>query len=122
MVTDYNGEWNKVLVWRNLDQIRGIAVSPSTGYMFWSCWGDNPHIGRAGMDGTDPVLLMQKEEGMVIEQPTALVIDHFANRLYWVDAVGKSLHVMTFSGHDRILREGDEQLRFALQMDLFEDR
>lgn len=36
-----------------LDEPRAIAVDPSRGLIFWTDWGVNARIERAGMDGND---------------------------------------------------------------------
>jgi hypothetical protein len=36
-----------------LDEPRAIAVDPSAGLIFWTDWGENARIERAGMDGKD---------------------------------------------------------------------
>ena len=41
-----------MLVKTGLQEPRGLAVHPFRGWLFYTDWGDNAHIGRLGMDGT----------------------------------------------------------------------
>ena len=36
-----------------LDEPRRVAMDPLKGYLFWTAWGDQPHVARAAMDGTN---------------------------------------------------------------------
>jgi hypothetical protein len=38
---------------------RGLEVFPQKGLLFWTDWGDTPHIGSMGMDGTNPKIIIQ---------------------------------------------------------------
>lgn len=59
-VTNYDGSNEATLLWRNVDwNLRAVAVSPRTGYIFWSNCGADPHIGRANMDGSHATLLFK---------------------------------------------------------------
>lgn len=50
-MSDFNGGMRKVLFQDALDEPRAIAVYPSEGWMFWTDWGQEAKIERAGMDG-----------------------------------------------------------------------
>lgn len=50
--------------------------------MYWSDWGDKPHIGRAGMDGSNPHVIINSSLGW----PNALSISHESKELYFADA------------------------------------
>jgi hypothetical protein len=39
------------LIDKNLDEPRAIAVDPSAGLIFWTDWGAEARIERAGMNG-----------------------------------------------------------------------
>ena len=45
-VSDLNGNYRKILIQNGLSEPRAIAVDPFSGYMFWSDWGEIPHIGK----------------------------------------------------------------------------
>ena len=50
--------------------------------MYWTDWGKQPRIERAGMDGSDRHVIVHNE----INWPNGLVIDYTADRVYWTDA------------------------------------
>lgn len=66
-----------------LKKPRGIVVHPTTGYLFWTDWSENPSISRSNLDGTEVKLLFNKP---IIQWPNGITIDHIAERIYWVDA------------------------------------
>lgn len=51
--------------------------------MFYSDWGDSPHIGRSGMDGSERMVIIGSD---ILGWPNALAVDLIADRLWWVDA------------------------------------
>lgn len=51
-------------------------------YLYWSDWGDNPHIGRIGMDGTNRSVIVEDK----ITWPNGLTLDFVNDRIYWADA------------------------------------
>jgi sugar lactone lactonase YvrE len=65
--------------------------------MFWSDWGDNPHISRASMDGKQKLLFIKENIGW----PNGLTIDYPSKRLYWVDAKLKVIDSILLNGQDR---------------------
>lgn len=50
-MADFNGDMRKTLIKSVLEEPRAIAVYPSEGWMFWTDWGQQAKIERAGMDG-----------------------------------------------------------------------
>ena len=50
--------------------------------MYWTDWGQAPHIGKAGMDGSGPRVIFNKTLGW----PNALTIDYASQTLFWADA------------------------------------
>lgn len=87
----------KVLLIDNIDAPRSVVVLPQLGTMFWTDWGDIPHIGRASMDGTNQRNII--ETG--ITWPNGLTIDIFTERIYWVDARHKKIESANYDGSDR---------------------
>ena len=51
-------------------------------YIFWSDWGEEAKIVRAGMDGSARKNVITTK----IEWPNGLVVDYKDARLYWLDA------------------------------------
>lgn len=65
--------------------------------MFWSDWGPNPMIERAGMDGSERQAIVTHK----LQFPNGLAIDSAKNRLYFVDGGTKSLEHVNFDGTGR---------------------
>jgi len=51
-VSTLSGSMRKILI-SNVQEPRALQLHPSKAIMFYTDWGQNPHIGRANMDGTD---------------------------------------------------------------------
>lgn len=60
----------------SLDEPRAIAVDPSEGLLFWTDWGKEPKIERAGLDGSARRVLVS--EGL--QWPNGLALDLLARR------------------------------------------
>lgn len=97
-VSDLNGKTRKVLIWDQLDQPRAIAVDPLNGYMYWTDWGENPKIERAGMDGSNRKSLVERDG---IYWPNGLTIDYDEGKVYWVDANYHYINRMNTDGSGR---------------------
>ena len=50
--------------------------------MFWSDWGENPKIERAGMDGSHRSVIISE----TVRWPNGLTLDIVMNKVYWIDA------------------------------------
>ncbi|XP_029103120.1 low-density lipoprotein receptor-related protein 1B-like isoform X3 [Scleropages formosus] len=81
-IAQLNGMYRSVVMSQGLDQPRAIAVHPVKGYMFWTEWGQTPGIGRARLDGSDKVALVNSG----VAWPNGITIDFEENKLYWCDA------------------------------------
>uniref|UniRef100_A0ABM0MCB5 Prolow-density lipoprotein receptor-related protein 1-like n=1 Tax=Saccoglossus kowalevskii TaxID=10224 RepID=A0ABM0MCB5_SACKO len=81
-VSKLDGRFRKVLINKELDEPRALALDPFNGYMYWTDWGAKPYIGRAGMDGSDVTRLVTEKLGW----PNGLTIDYGSQRIYWADA------------------------------------
>ena len=66
----------------DLEEPRAIAVYPEKGWLFWSDWGENPRIERAGMDGSHRSVIVDKS----VRWPNGIALDLASDRIYWVDA------------------------------------
>lgn len=77
--------------------LRGIAVTPVHGYMFWSDWSTySPSISRANLDGSNVKVLRGKP---MVYWPNGLAIDNDAYRVYWVDADLDAISRCDFDGN-----------------------
>ncbi|XP_043277982.1 vitellogenin receptor-like isoform X2 [Venturia canescens] len=91
------GEYCAVIVSESLDMPRGLALYPLNGEMYWSDFGEKPHISRAGMDGKGGERLVSED----LEWPNGLAIDYPSRRLYWVDAKRQTVESIRLDGGDR---------------------
>nr|XP_045620165.1 low-density lipoprotein receptor-related protein 6-like [Procambarus clarkii] len=88
-----------VLFWQDLDQPRAIALVPAEGLMFWSDWGENPKIEKAGMNGDSSTrqVIVQDE----IFWPNGLTVDYEQRVIYWADAKLNYIASVDFDGKRR---------------------
>jgi sugar lactone lactonase YvrE len=97
--TKYSGADNgpKTLL-SDQDEPRAIVVDPiKTMRLYYTDWGSNPHIGSAGLDGSDARRIF---EGPEVAWPNGLTLDLLHRRLYWVDAKLHILSSIDTSGND----------------------
>ena len=52
-VSKLDGRYRKVLL-NDISELRSLQVFPSKGYLFYTDWSQGAHVGRLGMDGSDP--------------------------------------------------------------------
>nr|XP_025041567.1 low-density lipoprotein receptor-related protein 2-like [Pelodiscus sinensis] len=64
-----------------LDQPRSLVLQPLPGLMYWSEIGDRPQIERAGMDGSNRKIIIDKGLGW----PTGIALDLLSWRIFWSD-------------------------------------
>ena len=68
--------------------------------MFWTDWGENPKIERAGMNG-DPAtrkIIVDKD----IDWPNGLTVDYEERIIYWADARQSYIASVDYDGKNRI--------------------
>ncbi|MEQ2184758.1 hypothetical protein GOODEAATRI_011385 [Goodea atripinnis] len=73
-----------------------LTVFPER-YLYWSDWGDNPHIGRIGMDGTNRSVIIKDK----ITWPNGLALDFINDRIYWADAREDYIAFTSMDGTNR---------------------
>ncbi|RCN53216.1 Low-density lipoprotein receptor domain class A [Ancylostoma caninum] len=86
-----------LLVHENVSQPRGIAVDPRKGLMFWTDWGQNPHIERANMDGTDRRIIVNTK----IYWPNTIALDLTTDRVYFADSKLDYIDFVNYDGTGR---------------------
>lgn len=96
-VSRLDGRHRKVLINENLQEPRALALDPFQRYIYWTDWGHRPHIGRAGMDGSKQVVLVEDGLGW----PNALTISFETNELFWGDAREDFIAVSDMNGQNR---------------------
>lgn len=65
--------------------------------MYWSDWGAQAKIERAGMDGSERTALITSN----LTWPNGLAIDHDLSRLYWADGGTKAIEYADLNGKNR---------------------
>ncbi|KAG5677308.1 hypothetical protein PVAND_007077 [Polypedilum vanderplanki] len=96
-VSKDSGRYRKILIDDKLDEPRAIALDPYRKYLYWTDWGKNPHIGRAGMDGSDAKFIVTENLGW----PNALTISFETNELFFGDAREDFISVCNLDGSNR---------------------
>ena len=83
-VSRLDGRYRKILVSDGLEEPRAIVVHPYRGWLFYTDWSQQAHIGRIGMDGSQPTPrhIVTKNLGW----PNGLTVDYATDHLYWSDA------------------------------------
>lgn len=67
--------------------------------MYWTDWGANPKIEKAGMDGSARGAIVTGN----LTWPNGLTIDQATNRLFWADAKLDTIEVSDLNGGNRQL-------------------
>ncbi|XP_050540895.1 low-density lipoprotein receptor-related protein 1 [Daktulosphaira vitifoliae] len=96
-VSKLNGQFRKVLINKGLQEPRAITLDPIHGYMYWSDWGEVPHIGKAGMDGSNPKVIVNDTLGW----PNALAISLATEELFWADAKEDYIAYSDLNGYNK---------------------
>ncbi|XP_046328862.2 low-density lipoprotein receptor-related protein 4-like isoform X2 [Haliotis rufescens] len=97
----------KTLLDADLGYIRGLAVDPRHGWLYWAAWGVRPQIARCGMDGSNREVLIHRG----LDTPNDVSIDYVNDRLYWVDGWATKLVSCDLNGKDcSILWKSKERL------------
>ncbi|XP_063411286.1 prolow-density lipoprotein receptor-related protein 1-like [Mytilus trossulus] len=81
-VSRLDGSYRKILIEDGLQEPRGLEVHPLRGYLFYTDWGDQPHISRAHMDGTHIERIITQN----LAWPNGLTIDYVTEKIFWSDA------------------------------------
>lgn len=65
-VSHISGRYRKVLTRDGLQDPRGLAVNPYKGFLFYSDWGDRPHIGKTDRETSHPCKPYGRARGCLI--------------------------------------------------------
>lgn len=96
-VSKLDGKYRKTLIRNGLQEPRAIAIDPFGKHLFWTDWGENPHIGKAGMDGSNPHVIYKDNLGW----PNALTINFETKELYFGDAREDYIGACDYNGENR---------------------
>ena len=87
--------WCQILIYN--DQYPKLIQSIPDRYLYWSDWGDTPHIGRIGMDGSNRSAIIEDK----ITWPNGLTLDFINDRIYWADAREDYIAFASLDGSNR---------------------
>ncbi|KAG0718004.1 Low-density lipoprotein receptor [Chionoecetes opilio] len=116
----WDGRWTRTIVTDKLDLPRAIAVSPIDGHIYWTDWGSEPKIERAGLDGGDRTPIVTAPH---VHWPNGITVDYANKKLYWCDGYKNEIKMsnMDGSGIETVLYSS-EVLRQPFSITVFEDR
>lgn len=94
-----NGSNRMVLLAKDIDQPRGIALDPSPDarVVFWTDWGDHPRIERVNMDGSNRTSILTSK----IYWPNGLTLDLPNKRVYFADSKVDYIDFCNYDGTGR---------------------
>ncbi|KAL5012785.1 hypothetical protein ScPMuIL_011336, partial [Solemya velum] len=81
VVMSKDGSMSRDIVTTNLNNVRGIAVNPRDGVVYWSSVGQNSSIECANYDGSNRTMLVNSS----ITNPASISIDVNNNKVYFCD-------------------------------------
>ena len=87
-------------------------------WMFWTDWGSEPKIERAGMDGSHREIIVSYE----VKWPNGLTLDLVRKRVYWVDAKLNVISSCNYDGSKRqVILYSPDALQHPFSITTFED-
>lgn len=119
-VSRENGSNRMVLLSKDIDQPRGIALDPSPDarVLFWTDWGDHPRIERVNMDGTNRTSILTSK----IFWPNGLTLDLPTKRVYFADSKVDYIDYCNYDGTGRRqVLAGSHYLLHPHSLAVFED-
>ncbi|XP_046473466.1 very low-density lipoprotein receptor isoform X2 [Neodiprion pinetum] len=117
-LANFEGNMRKTLIKDRVQEPRAIAVNPLEGWMFWTDWGDDARIERAGMDGSHRSIIV----GTEVRWPNGLTLDLVGKKLYWVDAKLNKIASCNYDGSGRrTVLYSPDILRHPFSITTFED-
>ncbi|XP_046864726.1 low-density lipoprotein receptor-related protein 4-like [Xenia sp. Carnegie-2017] len=118
-VSELDGRYRSTLIDTNLDMPRDIVLHPYYGEMFWTDWGVEPKIEKAGMDG-EP----SSRKAIITTRiiwPNSLTIDYTIDRIWWVDAKLDLIEYCDLNGKKRRVILTSDTIFHPFSISLFED-
>uniref|UniRef100_A0AC34G3K7 Low-density lipoprotein receptor repeat class B n=1 Tax=Panagrolaimus sp. ES5 TaxID=591445 RepID=A0AC34G3K7_9BILA len=96
-VQTLEGKYRKILYKNKLAMPRALVVNPAEGMMYGTDWSSNAFIFKAAMDGS----FFEKIVTENIVWPNTLVVDQYANKIYWADAFLDKIESCDLNGKNR---------------------
>lgn len=97
-VADMKGRYRyTILKGTPLQEPRAIVLEPMARLLFWSDWGERPHIGRMDMDGANRRLIITTS----LRWPNALAVDSTTQRVFWGDGHLDYIGSSNYNGGNR---------------------
>ncbi|XP_060522093.1 prolow-density lipoprotein receptor-related protein 1 isoform X3 [Cylas formicarius] len=91
-------QWCNLLIEYELAKPRALALDPTTGYMFFTKWGQSPPmLERCNLDGTGRRTIVQHK----IVYPYGVTIDYPTKQVYWVDTYLDYIEKVDYDGKYR---------------------
>lgn len=119
-MVSWDAKWTKTIVHEKLGQPRAIVVSPFDGYVFWTDWGSEPKIERAGLDGCDRTPIIKEPH---VYWPNGITIDHSNNHIFWCDGRLNTISRANLDGSQiEVILFSPNFLRLPYSITVFEDR
>uniref|UniRef100_A0A0N4ZHD7 EGF-like domain-containing protein n=1 Tax=Parastrongyloides trichosuri TaxID=131310 RepID=A0A0N4ZHD7_PARTI len=119
-VLDIATKKSKILFNTSIDEPRAIVADPASGTIFWTDWGKEAKIERAGMDGHHRTTIVS---GEYIKWPNGLAIDILNKRLYFADAKLKSISSCDYWGDNiKTIIHSHDQLKHPFSLAVFEEK
>lgn len=84
--------------------------------MYWTDWGSDARIERAGMDGSNRQILHRTN----LLWPNGITLDYSQQRVYWIDAAHDILEYSSMDGRGRVLLERrDDEVHHPFSLTLY---
>lgn len=96
-VSQLNGNYRRILLKDGLQEPRAIEVYPAKGFLFYTDWGQLPHIGRVDMNGQNRMNLIKKD----LIWPNALTVDYVTDKIFWADGRLKYIAMADLDGQNQ---------------------
>ncbi|XP_056636916.1 low-density lipoprotein receptor-related protein 1 isoform X1 [Diorhabda sublineata] len=121
-VSNLDGKFRRILHTKGLEEPRAIALDPRRGYLYWSDWGTRVHIGKAGMDGSNPKIIIEDH----LAWPNALTVSYETDEIFWADAKEDYIAVADLDGNNvKIITSREKnpklQLHHVFSIDIWEE-
>lgn len=116
-----NDHYTKTLINTDLSEPRAIVVDPRENqrFMYWSDWGNDPKIERAGLDGGRREVIVH---GQDILWPNGMTIDYVSNKIFWIDAKLYLVGACDLNGGKRIvIQTSPQEIKHPFAISVFED-